>query len=112
MAKITTGDDIALPVYLEKKINDKYQPFIISNEAIIKAVLTDLKREPIVSPLVIINKSAPGTDLNKSLVIVEFSASESAAITQLGELLLVVKVADPKKTTFSGEIKVVKGVID
>ena len=113
MAIITTGDDAVIPVRLKKK----GAFFSISSGAEIKAVLTTLDRKTIISNVVTVNNAADGTDLANSLFIVEFTEAETLAILdvitieELGEIILEVQVKDPKKTSWTMSINVVKGNI-
>ena len=108
MAVITTGDYAEIPFRMKKN----GATFAISGSATIKAVLTNLDRQTIISPEVIVNLSANGTDLANSLVIVEFTEAESAAITELGEALLEVQVADPDKPkTWTASVLIRQGNI-
>ena len=107
MAIITTGDDAAIPFTAKKD----GQTFAIDAGAVIKAVLTSLDRETVISPEVTVNNVATGTDLLNSLVIVEFTEAETAAITELGEAYLEVQIDDGTKLTWTKELLVRKGNI-
>ncbi len=111
MAVITTGDDVAIPVQLEKKVDGKWQAFEISGTAIIKAVLTSLDRMTIISDQVTINNNANGTNLAASLIIVEFTEAQSEAISEFGQVYLEVQVDDGKKLTWTEGVLVRKGNI-
>lgn len=107
MAIITTGDYAEIPFQAKKNGS----PFVISGTAVIKAVLTNLDRQTIIGPEVTVNKSASGTDLNTSLIIVEFDEAESAQITELGECYLEVQIADPTPKTWTTKLTVRNGNI-
>lgn len=108
MSVITTGDYAEIPFRMKKS----GATFVIGGSAVVKAVLTNKDRQTIISPEVTVNLSADGTDLTNSLVIVEFTEAETAAITQLGEALLEVQVADPDKPkTWTASILVRQGNI-
>jgi len=107
MAIITKGDPVEIPVTLKKNGNT----FVISGDAVIKAVLTKIDRATIISTEVTVNKSATGTDLAKSLIIVEFTEEQSAAITYIGDVYLEIQVADPKKKTWTTKVLIRNGNI-
>lgn len=107
MAIITTGDYAGIPVTLKKNGST----FVISGAAVIKAVLTNKDRSTIISPEVTISNVAAGTDLNNSLIIVEFTEAQTAAITETGECYLEIQVADDKPLTWTVTINVRKGNI-
>jgi len=107
MAIITTGDHTNIPVTLKK--NGK--TFTISSGAVIKAVITNTARNAVISPEVIIDNNATGTDLANSLIVVEFNETESSAITQLNDAMLEIQVADPEKKTWTTPILIRQGNI-
>lgn len=107
MTIITTGDYVDVPFQAKKN----GATFVISGTAVIKAVLTNKDRQTLISPEVNVNLLAPGTDLLNSLVIVEFTEVESAAITELGECYLEVQIADPKPKTWTSRVTVRNGNI-
>jgi len=109
---LITGDDIEIPCNLEKE----GKPFIISPSGTAKAVITTLDRTAIISTEVSVDMGALGTDLANSLIVVEFTKAESAAIALLaepfyGEAILEVQLSDPKTKTWSKEILIRKGNI-
>lgn len=111
MSIITTGDDVAIPVQLYRKINGVRSTFVIDAGATIKAVLTALDRQTIISAEVTLDNSATGADLSTSLVVVEFTEVQSAAITQLGDCLIEIQVDDSGKDTWTVEALVRQGNI-
>jgi len=107
MAIITTGDNAEIPFTMKKN----GETFVISGTAVVKAVLTNKDRQTIISAEVAVNLSVTGTDLTKSLVIVEFTEAETLAITELGQAILEVQVADPKPKTWTANILIRQGNI-
>ncbi len=109
MTIITTGDYSKIPVTLKRDSST----FTISDSAVIKAVLTDLDRSTVISPEVTINNSATGSDLANSKFIVEFTKSETLAITKTGEAYLEVQVEDTidEPETWTSELLVRQGNI-
>lgn len=90
MSIITTGDYAKIPVTLKRD----GATFTISGTAIIKAILTDVDRITVISAEVTIDNTATGTDLANSRVIIEFTKAETETITQLGDAILEVQVAE------------------
>jgi len=107
VAVLTTGDDAQIPYRLKKD----GKTFTIGGGATAKAVLTTLDRLTVISAVVTINLLATGSDLAASLLIVEFTEIESAAITQLGEALLELQLDDGGKLTWTRQITVRNGNI-
>jgi len=111
MSIITTGDDVAIPVQLYRKIAGVRSTFVIDMSATIKAVLTNLDRQTLVSAEVTLDNSATGADLATSLIVVEFTEAQSTAITELGECLIEIQVDDGGKDTWTVDALVRQGNI-
>ena len=107
MAVLTTGDD----AQIEARLTKKGSSFAISAGATAKATLTALDRTLIISPIVELDMVAAGVDLGNSILVVKFTAAESAAITELGEVLLEIQVDDGGKLTWTRQITVRNGNI-
>jgi len=107
MTIITTGDDAAIPVTCKKD----GATFVVSGSAVVKAVLTGMDRQTVISPEVTIDKGATGTDLANSKLIVEFTEVQTALISEIGAAYLELQIADPLKSTWSKEVLVRNGNI-
>ena len=107
MAAITTGDDAQILYSMTKD----GAAFVIDPGATVRAVLISLDRVTTISAEVAVNLSAPGTDLAASLVVVAFTAAQTALITEYGPALLEVQVDDGGKITWTAQLTVRKGNI-
>ena len=90
MSVIVKGYDAVLPVTLKKN----KETFPIDSGAVIKAVIVDVDHTEKLSQEVTIDKNAEGTDLTNSLIIVQFTEAQTAAITTTGNALLEISVDD------------------
>ena len=101
---IVKGDGTEILVRLEKIINEVTFNFVIDVNADIKAVLTTISGDKVISDIITINNNAAGTDLTNSLIIVEFTSLQTRAIEDIGRLpgnaLLEIQVDDEKKFTW------------
>jgi len=93
MSDIVSGYDAALPVTLKKE----GVVFSIDAGATVKAVLLSADRSTVIIPEVTSNNAATGADWANSLVIVEFSAAQTALVLEEGDMTLEVQVDDTKK---------------
>lgn len=104
---IVTGDDVSLSVTLKKDNST----FTINPAATVEASLVSQDHNTVVLAPVTVSNSATGADWANSLVVIEFTSTETNSITTYGELILEIQVDDSGKTTFFAEISVEIGTI-
>ena len=107
LASIVTGDDSVLPIELRKE----QQAFVIANTATIKASVISKSRKVVLIPAVDVLETNVGSVWGTSLVVVQFTSAETAAITRFSEALLEVQVDDGGKITWFAPIQIQKGTI-
>ena len=109
MTQIIKGDVVALPVTLYKGDST----FTITSGATIKAALVngnDKARSMLSTEAVTVDKSATGTDLSTSTIIVEFDETETAT-WPAGAWLFEVEVNDSGRLTWHFPVRVVSSGI-
>lgn len=103
---IVTGDDVELAVTLLKGGSTFDMTGATINARIVKfdhsAALTASELQ---------NEAATGADWANSLLILELSAAETAAITYLGQSLIEIQVDNGKKQTWFIDCKIVRGQV-
>lgn len=105
--EIVTGDDVALSVTLKKDNST----FDIDSSATIHAAIVSETRSQLLLDAVVQSNSASGADWDNSLVIIEFSSTETSNITTAGRALLEIQVDDNGKQTWFVSVRIVKGNI-
>ena len=105
--EIVTGDDVALSVTLKKD----NATFTITPTAEVKAALVSTDRTKVLANEVAQSSAAEGADWANSLVVVEFSATETATVTNTGRALLEIQVDDGGKRTWFIAVLIVQGNI-
>lgn len=109
---IVTGDDVSIPVQLKKGVGDAVPaPFAISVSATVKARIVATNHESTLSAEVTQSRAAPGADWANSLVVVQFSGTDTSAITFQGKAKVEIQVDDGGKQTWWIETKVRRGNI-
>lgn len=108
MTIIVTGDDVALPVTLKKD----GKTFSIANNAVVKAALVSADHNDLLAGPVILSNSAAGSNWGASLVIVQFNAQTTGAITSYKPSLLEIEVNDNGKLTWFADVRIIKGNIN
>ncbi|MCU7836529.1 MAG: hypothetical protein KZQ83_14930 [gamma proteobacterium symbiont of Taylorina sp.] len=114
MSIIVLGDDSKSPTTLTKGEGKNESTFVISADAAIKAAIVDPGKTKILAGPVTVDLLATGTDLAKSLVILEFSKTETEAINKEyeGDTLVEIQIDDPDRDTCWAEVTLVRGLID
>lgn len=107
MSMIVTGDDVAIPVQLKKGGST----FTIDGGATVKAAIVTPERDELLSTTVTCSNIATGADWDNSLVVVEMTSAQTAAITTYGNALVEVQVDDSGKLTWAAPIYVARGLI-
>jgi len=107
ITQIVTGDDAVFQAQLYKDA----AVFSIDAGATVEAMLVSIDHETTYTDAVTLSNVAAGADWPNSLVIVEFSESETAAIAVTGNVLLEVQVDDTIKETWFGVVQVITGQI-
>lgn len=107
MFVIVLGDDSGLNLTLKK--NKK--TFAISADAVINASIVNVDHSEVLAGPITIDKSVPGTNLDQSLIVVEFTGAETESILAEGDALIEVQVDDVKKKTWFVEAYLIKGTI-
>ena len=108
--EIVTGDGIDLAVTL-KKNSATFAIASNSPAATVTAAIISGDHSTQYIAGTVQSSGATGADWDNSLVIVAFTAAQTAKITYTGNALLEVQVDDSGKTTFFGTIKIIKGTI-
>jgi len=108
MTDIVTGDDIAIPVTLKK---DDATFLINTGVAVIQAAVISKNKKTTVIASTSVPESNAGSDWINSLIVVEFSSTQTGAITRYGEALLEIQVDDGGKTTWFASVNIVQGTI-
>ena len=115
MATIVTGDDVSIPTTLKKN----NATFTINGGATVRAAIVTQDRETVLVAATAVNLSASGTDLANSLIIVEFTSVQTAAIATAysdssvyRKALVEIEVDDTTVTTFFFNADVVKGNVN
>ena len=104
---ITTGDDSLLQVTLLKD-NAK---FLLNDGAIIRAaVISSDKSTVLIAPIPVLD-SEVGSDWANSTVVIKFSSAATELITDYGNAIVEIEVADNGKLTWFFDIKIFKGSI-
>jgi len=107
ITQIVTGDDAVFQAQLYKDL----ATFTIDPGATVEAMLISVDHQTAYTDAVTLSNVAAGADWANSLVIVEFSQSETAAIAVTGQALLEIQVDDTIKETWFGAVFVIKGQI-
>jgi len=107
MAIIVTGDDPALPVTLKKS----KAVFAIAPTATVQASVVSVDKLTTLIPPITCDNAATGADWANSLVMVEFTSAQTAAISATGEALLEIQVDDGGKLTWFVLITIETGTI-
>lgn len=106
---IVTGDDVAIPVTLS--INGvavdlsgaTIKANLVSKDHTVKFMLTDTAQ----------SEAHPNADWVNGVVVIEFAAADTGAITEIGKCLIEIEVATPaERTWFVSGLKVVTGLVD
>lgn len=105
--QIVKGDDVSLPVALTKD----GATFAIDAGATVRAAIVDMGHQALLMAAVTLDSAAVGADWSTSLVVVEMTAAQTAAITEVGNAFIEIEVDDGGKTTFFTYIQVVEGLI-
>jgi len=111
MSTIITGDDSSLIVELKKKVDNINQKFVINPDAIIKAVIINIDKSGLLTDVITIDKTMPGTDLNNSTIVIQFTEQQTGQITITGKAFLEIQVNDSGKLTWFVPITIGKGNI-
>jgi hypothetical protein len=104
--EIVTGDDVAISCTLKKN----GATFTIDPGATVEASLIQTDHETVLLAPVAQSNGAAGADWANSLVVVEFTSSQTD-IAFTGSALLEIQVDDSGKTTFFAGITMVAGTI-
>lgn len=104
---ITTGDNISLQVTLKKDGST----FNIDSGATVQASIIDKTHKTVLAGPITQSNATAGADWANSLVIVEFSPTDTSSITYQGEARLEIQVDDSGKTTFFADISILLGTI-
>lgn len=107
VAVIVTGDDAALAVTLKKD----GEVFAINTSATVKAALVTTDRETVLIPATVCDSAVDEADWANSLVLVQFTDTQTAAVEEFGHALLEVQVDDGGKLTWFIDAAVIKGSI-
>ena len=107
VAVIVTGDDVARPVQLTKD----GASFVIDPGATVRAAIVDEAHKKVLMAAVTLDEGATGAVWATSLLVVEMTAAETAAITETGNAVLEIEVDDGGKETFFENIQVIPGLI-
>lgn len=105
-ADITTGDDVAIGITLKKD----GAIFAINTSADVKAALISQNKRETHINAVSVSNAAPGSDWDKSLVVVEFNSASTSAIPP-GDALIELQVDDNGKLTWFVTVSIEKGTI-
>jgi hypothetical protein len=105
---VTAGDDTTLAVQL---YDDGGAAFVIDPGATVRAAIVDIRHTAIIVAAVACDNAATGADWSTSLVVVEFTALQTAAITSNSDAWLEIEVADTTTTTHFERIKLQRGLI-
>jgi len=103
---IVSGDDVSLSVTLKKNGST----FDMSGATSVKASVVSENHTNIFIAAVTQTEVA-GADWANSLVVVNFTSAQTAAMTFQGRASLEIEVDDGGKTTFFAQVQAVKGLI-
>ena len=104
--QLVIGDDLSIPVQLKKS----GLSFTIPGTATVEAAIVDTDRSALLSDIVTCIEGATGADWTTSLVIVDFTEIQSAAIPR-GEAYLEIQVDDNGKNTWFVSVEAIQGNI-
>lgn len=104
--QLVIGDDLSIPVQLKKG----GVVFNIPGTATVEAAIVDTDRSALLSAVVTCVEAAPGADWTNSLIIVDFSEVQSAAIPR-GDAYLEIQVDDSGKNTWFVSVTAIQGNI-
>lgn len=110
---ITTGDDVAIPVTLKKKINGVLTTFTIDPAADVTAAVITTDRDNPVQLITdtVCDEGHADADWANSKVIVEFASAATGAVDQYGNALLEVQVDEGGKLTWFGAVEIKLGTV-
>lgn len=107
ITQIVTGDDAVFQAQLYKDL----ATFTIDPGATVEAMLVSVDHQTKYTDAVTLSNAAAGADWPNSLVIVEFSQAETAAIQVTGNALLEIQVDETTKENWFGTVNIVTGQI-
>jgi hypothetical protein len=108
---VVTGDDFSVQVQLKRGIEGATAPFTISGTGSVKARLVSVDHKQTYTAEVSQIRDLPGADWSNSLVVINFSASDTAAIIYQGKAKIEIQVTDPLKSTWWVDCTIRKGNI-
>ena len=108
MGILVTGDDINI----EQTLTKNGVTFPIDSGATIQASLITRDRTTVLVAPVAVLEATPGSSWVNSKIIILFSESDTATITEFGPILLEIQVDDGGKLTWFVKLELSKGTID
>ena len=113
MTQIVMGNDFELGVQLTKN----HKPFVIGPYVVIKATVVSPDHNNRYFDAVNVSPATPGTDYSQSLIIVKFSAADTAAISRQGPAKIEIGITEPtdpvsiRHPSWFVDVRVVKGQV-
>ena len=93
--EIAIGDDVDMPVHLERKTNNVSSSFVISPTAVVRAALhKEGETEPLGGVVVTADEGAAGADWANSLVVLTFGAADTSKLEVSENAILEIEVVD------------------
>ena len=105
---LVTGDPLIKTIGLEKD----NAAFNIPSGTTVKAAVVSYDRKQLLTSIATVSELEDGSDWAQSTIVVNISKAETAAITEYGQALLEIQVADGNEETWFIAVNIIQGQID